>query len=166
MAQEWREPEGEKFALGSVDEQAHWQAEYTRIVNDVRERAQGEIGEDEINKARTLGLRLPRADVLYKVRGRARYAANISMDGMLHARFVRSPEPHARILKIDVSKAENAPGVRGIITAKEIPDDRLLIGTLTDDTPVLARDKVRYATEPVVAIAADTVQAAEQACQL
>lgn len=166
MAEEWREPEGEKFALGSVDEQAHWQAEYARIVNDVRERAQGEIGEDEINKARTLGLRLPRADVLYKVRGRARYAANVSMDGMLHARFVRSPHPHARILKIDVSAAENAPGVRAVITAKEIPDDRLLIGTLTEDTPVLARDKVRYATEPVVVIAADTVEAAEQACQL
>ena len=166
MAEEWREPEGEKFALGSVDEQAYWQAEYARIVNDVRERAQGEIGEDEINKARTLGLRLPRADVLYKVRGRARYAANVSMDGMLHARFVRSPHPHARILKIDVSEAENAPGVRAVITAKEIPDDRLLIGTLTEDTPVLARDKVRYATEPVVAIAADTVEAAEQACQL
>ena len=163
---DWREPEGEKFALGTVEEQAHWQAEYHRLVRDAVERERAFSGRDADADPRTIGMRIPRNDALYKVRGRARYAGNVEMEGMLHGRFVRSPHPHARILKIDTSRAEAAPGVRGVLTGAEIPGDRLLVGPIADDTPILARDKVRFAGEPVVAIVAETERQAEAACLL
>lgn len=161
MAEQWREPGGEKFALGSLEEQAHWQAEYHRIVGEVRSRTGSK---DTLSRSSTVGERLPRNDVIYKVRGRARYAANIPMKGELHCRFVRSTQPHAKILRVDVSNAWRVPGVKAILTASDIPDERLLVGTIKDDTPIFAKDKVRYAGEPIVAIAAETVAAADEAC--
>ncbi len=163
---DWREPEGEKFALGTIEEQAHWQAEYHRLVRETVERERALRPADGGADPRTIGMRIPRNDALYKVRGRARYAGNIEMEGMLHGRFVRSPHPHARILKVDTSAAEAAPGVKGVLTAAEIPDGRLLVGPISDDTPILARDKVRFAGEPVVAIVAETERQAEAACLL
>jgi CO/xanthine dehydrogenase Mo-binding subunit len=166
MTDHHQEPEGEKFALGSIEEQAHWRRTYHDIVGEIRRDIHRGDDQEFVDAARTLGEGLPRHDVLYKVRGQARYAANIEMEGALHCRFVRSEHPHARILSVDVSRAAAAPGVKAVLTGADIPDDRLLIGTLTDDTPVLARDKVRFAGEPVVAIAAETLEAAEQACLL
>lgn len=161
----WTEPEGEKFALGTAQSQKYWQVEYHRIVTEVLGEPGG--GSGVVAGAEgTVGLRLPRNDVLYKVRGKARYAANIPMGGALHCRYLRSPHAHARILRLDVSRAREAPGVRAILTAADIPQDRLLVGTLTDDTPILAADRVRYAGEPVVAIAAETARQAEDACLL
>ena len=164
MTKQWQEPDGEKFALGSRDEQNHWQSEYHRIVGEARSEIHRDDTDKLDNRARTVGERLPRNDVLYKVRGRARYAANLEVDNALHCRFVRSEVPHARIVSIDVSAAWKVPGVKAILTAEDIPEDRLLIGTIVDDTPVLAKDKVRFAGEAVVAIAAETLAAAEQAC--
>lgn len=164
MGQQWTEPAGEKFALGSLDEQRHWQHEYHRIVGTVRAELHGAGSEALGNVSGVVGERLPRNDVLYKVRGKARYAANIPMEGALHCRFVRSMHPHARITGIDVSKAWNVPGVKAILTADDIPEDRLLTGTIKDDTPILAKHKVRYAGEPIVAVAAESVAAADEAC--
>ncbi len=166
MPPTWSEPEGEKFALGTPEEQAHWQNEYYRIVSEAAERTPGDEGEAFDGDGPWVGMRLPRNDALYKVRGRARYAANLSPEGMLHCRFVRSEHPHARILNVDVSKARVAPGVRGVLTATDIAPERLLIGTLTEDTPVLAGDRVRFAGEPIVAIAAESAAEADAACLL
>ena len=165
MVGKWREPEGEKFALGAAEEQALWQAGYRTIVKRVREELHGGTF-DTAADATTVGERLPRNDVLYKVRGKARYAANVPMEGTLHCRFVRSIHPHARIRKVDVSKARGIPGVQAILTGADIPVERLYVGTLTDDTPILALDKVRYMGEPIVAIAADSVETADRACEL
>ena len=85
--------EGEKFALGTAAEQAPWQEEFHRIIAEARD---GAPGPDTADPSRNIGLRLPRNDVLYKVRGRAKYAANISLDGMLHGAFARSPHACAR----------------------------------------------------------------------
>ncbi|MCP4979885.1 MAG: AMP-binding protein [Gammaproteobacteria bacterium] len=156
--------EGENFALESALDQLPWQNEYHRLVNDVRDQsvASKVIG----NQARNVGCRLPRNDALYKVRGKARYAGNLYLENMLHGRYVRSTEPHARIISIDTSTAEQLPGVRGVMTARDIPPDRLLVGTHDDDTPILAKDRVRYVGEPIVAIVADTLAAANEACEL
>ena len=135
MPTRWTEPEGEKFALGALEEQEHWQSEYYRIVSETSEQTRSTEA-DAFNGAQPwVGLRLPRNDALYKVRGMARYAANLSPDGMLHCRFVRSEHPHARLLNIDVSRARTAPGVCAVLTAADIAPERLLIGTLTEDTP-------------------------------
>ena len=166
MPTRWTEPEGEKFALGALEEQEHWQSEYYRIVSEASEQTRSAQEGAFDGDGPWVGLRLPRNDALYKVRGMARYAANLSPAGMLHCRFVRSEHPHARLLNIDVSKARTAREVCAVLTAADIAPERLLIGTLTEDTPVLAGDRVRYAGEPIVAIAAESAAAADDACQL
>ena len=147
--------EGEKFALGTAKEQEPWQRAYRELIDGV-------ISGD----GHYVGRSLPRLDVLYKVRGKARYAANLSMPDMLHGRFVRSIHPYARIKRVDVSRAAGAPGVQCVLTATDIPPDRLLVGSLTKDTPILALDIVRHVGEPIVAIAADTLDAANAAAEL
>lgn len=153
---------GAKFDFGSAAEEARWQREYARIVGGVR----AEAAAGAAPATRHVGHSIPRLDVLYKVRGKARFAANIALPGMLHGRFVRSDQAHARLKRVDPAAARRAPGVRAVLTAADIPEDRLLVGPLFDDTPILARDRVRYIGEPIAAIAADTEAAAESACQL
>jgi CO/xanthine dehydrogenase Mo-binding subunit len=147
---------GEKFALGTEAEQDPWQRAYRTIVKEFE-------GEGDRNY---VGRSVPRNDVLYKVRGKAKYAANISMPGMLHARFVRSTHPYARIKRVNVSKAKALPGVRCVLTGADIPDDRLNVGSLVKDTPILAKTIVRHVGEPIVAIAADTLAIAQAATEL
>ena len=115
--------------------------------------------------ARTVvGKPVPRLDGLDKVRGAARYTADLQMEGMLYGKALRSPYPHARILRVDVSKARALPGVHAVVTAQDIPD--LLVGRQLRDEPVLARDKVRFAGEKVVAVAAESLDIAEEALGL
>ena len=66
-----------------------------------------------------IGHNYPKVDGEAKVTGRAQYAGDMSMPGMLHAKFVRSPHPHARILGIDTSEAEKLSGVKAVITGKD-----------------------------------------------
>ncbi|SVD55922.1 uncharacterized protein METZ01_LOCUS408776, partial [marine metagenome] len=87
MTGDWKEPEGEKFALGSLEQQAHWQSEYHRIVGKVREEMRQGDPQQFADTSKTFGEGLPRNDVLYKVRGQARYVANIPMEDALHCLF-------------------------------------------------------------------------------
>ena len=148
--------EGEKFALGTEDEQRPWQEAYRALVQSF----------DAEKDYRYIGRSVPRNDVLYKVRGKAKYAANITLPEMLHGRFVRSTHPYARIKRVDVSQASAVPGVRCVLTASDIPDERLKVGSLFKDTPILAKDIVRHVGEPIVAIAADTLEIAHAAAAL
>ena len=70
---------------------------------------------------RGIGLRIPRQDAPEKVAGKTQYVADLQLPGMLQARLLRSPHAHARIKKIDTSKAKALPGVRAILTASDIP---------------------------------------------
>jgi xanthine dehydrogenase molybdenum-binding subunit len=70
---------------------------------------------------RVVGSRAIRVDGLDKVLGRQRYAFDVSLPGMLHAKILRSPHPHAKIRKIDTSKAEAMPGVKAVITFEDVP---------------------------------------------
>src|SRR5262245_653689 len=105
-----------------------------------------------------------RIDGVEKVSGEARYAADIVRPGMLHARILRSPLPHARIVSIDTSRASALAGVRAVLTGRDLPD--YLIGRSMRDMPILARDKVRFVGEKVAAVAADTVEIADEAIGL
>jgi CO/xanthine dehydrogenase Mo-binding subunit len=111
-----------------------------------------------------VGLAIPRADGAEKVTGRTEYVADLKPKGMLHAKLLRSPHAHARIKKIDTSKARALPGVRAVLTAKDIP-------TLKRKAPtrahaVLAIDRVVFAGQPVAAVAADEPAIAEEALDL
>ena len=69
---------------------------------------------------KVLGTRPVRHDGLDKVTGHANYGADLSLPGMLHAKFLRSPHAHARILSIDTSGAQAMPGVKAVITGRRI----------------------------------------------
>lgn len=99
-----------------------------------------------------------------KVTGRARYTADVHLPGTLWGKLLRSSYPHARILRIDASRARALPGVHAIITGQDIPD--ALFGGRMWDMPVLARDQVRFTGERVAAVAAETPQIAEEAITL
>lgn len=99
-----------------------------------------------------------------KVTGRARYTADITLPGMLWGKCLRSPFPRARIMSIDVSRAKALPGVYTVITGADLPDRR--IGRFFLDMPVLARDVVRFVGEKVVAVAAESLDIAEEALTL
>ena len=111
-----------------------------------------------------VGKSVPRLEGGEKVSGKLRYAADIEIPGALSAKILRSPLPHARIVKVDTSKAANFPGVRCIITAADIPP--VMVGLRMKDMPLLARDRVRYVGEPVATVAADSVEIAEAALGL
>ena len=99
-----------------------------------------------------------------RVTGVARYTDDLRFPGMLFARILRSPHPHARILKIDVSRALAIPGVVAIITGKDLATRYGILPVGQDET-ALAVDKVRYIGEGVAAVAAETVEAAERALE-
>ncbi len=113
---------------------------------------------------RTIGKTLPRVEGYGKVTGQTRYAADLSFDGLLWAKVLRASLPHARIDKIDSSKAEKLPGVRAVITGADVRD--IFVGSRIKDQPVLAHDKVRMAGDAVAAVAADTEAIAEEAIAL
>ena len=99
-----------------------------------------------------------------KVTGAARYAADVAMPGMLHAAYVTSPYPHARIGSVDVSAARKLPGVRAVLTGADTKPGRL--GRRLQDWPILCWDRVLFIGDRVAAIAADTAAIADEAAQL
>lgn len=115
-----------------------------------------------------------RHDATDKVTGRAQYGADIRLPGMLYGAMLRSPHAHARILSIDTSKAESYPGVRAVVTAKDLPDVESKVADLGEGTinlrhqsnNVLARDKVLYFGHAVAAVAAINLHVAEEAAAL
>lgn len=96
-----------------------------------------------------------------KVTGRARYTSDVGLPGMLYARFLLSPHPHARIISIDTSAAKAVPGVHAVLTGQDIGDRRF--GRYLYDWPVLAYDRVLFVGERVAAVAAETREAADEA---
>ena len=111
-----------------------------------------------------VGKGIPKVDAQVKATGQAKYAVDVVLPRMLHGKFLRSPYAHARILSIDTSKAEKLPGVKKVITAKDLPEGNCGIFVL--DQPPLARDKVCYVGDEVAAVAAETEEIAEEALDL
>ncbi|HZU05972.1 MAG TPA: xanthine dehydrogenase family protein molybdopterin-binding subunit [Chloroflexota bacterium] len=111
-----------------------------------------------------VGKRVLRVDGFEKVTGLGKYVADISLPGMLIGKVLRSPLPHARIVRIDTSRARRVPGVRAVVTAEDTP--KRYWGAFIKDQPILAIDKVRYVGEEVAAVAALTEEGAEEALAL
>ncbi len=112
----------------------------------------------------SIGKAQPRVEGYGKVTGQTKYAADLPFEGLLWAKVLRSPLPHARIVKIDTSKAKALTGVRAVLTGADVAD--IYVGTRVKDQPVLAQDKVRTAGDAVAAVAADTAAIAEDAVGL
>jgi len=121
---------------------------------------------------RVVGKSSAHHDFVDKVKGSLHYAADWQLPGMLFARVVRSQVPSARILSIDASEARALPGVISVLTADDVPNNRVVemasggIAELEVPMPVLAADRVRYLGEPVALVAAATQQIADEAAEL
>ena len=107
----------------------------------------------------------PRVDAWEKVTGRATYAGDVYLPGMLMCKILASTRSHARIVSIDTSRAEALPGVRSVITGQDFPDVRFGSGALKDRY-IMARDRVYYIGEPVAAVAAEDEITAQEAVDL
>lgn len=120
-----------------------------------------------------IGQRTIRPDGADKVTGRAQYSADYNMPGMIWGKILRSPHAHARIRGIDTSKAEALPGVKAVVTAKDIVDfplDKSVMLGIQDMRwmcrNVMAREKALFHGHPVAAVAAINEEVAAAACAL
>src|SRR3989454_9671486 len=121
-----------------------------------------------------VGTRPIRRDGLDKVRGHAKYGADVHMPGLLHGKVLRSPHAHARIRSIDTSQAEALPGVKAVATARDFPiiEDRVIdLAEVQGNARmmaenILAHAKTLYKGHAVAAVAATSPHIAEEALTL
>lgn len=114
--------------------------------------------------ASTLGTSVPQVNARSKVLGRAQYAGDLKIAGMLHGKVLRSPYPHARIARIDATQALALPGVKAVVTGADGP--QVPWGVHHKERLTLARDVVRFAGEEVAAVAATSEEIARDALDL
>lgn len=116
-------------------------------------RASGRVGDSPV-----------RPDAPAKVQGSFAFSSDLHAEGMLWGSTLRSPHPHARIRRLDVSPALTIPGVACALTAADVPGTATY-GLISADQPVLASDVVRFVGEPVAVVAADHPDTARQAAR-
>ncbi|MEV0258275.1 molybdopterin cofactor-binding domain-containing protein [Streptomyces sp. NPDC050732] len=114
---------------------------------------------------RGVGESVRRPDGRLKVRGDFAYASDLRWEGMVWGATLRSPHPHARILRLDTTRAMRLPGVVAVLTHEDVPGRRLY-GMKVADQPVLAGDRVRHQGEPVALVAAEHPETARRALRL
>jgi len=112
-----------------------------------------------------IGQPLPMTDAPAKVTGLGKYADDLAVPGMLFGKILHSPHPHARIRSIDASKAEALPGVKTVATGRDAPNPYGIL-PIGHDERVFALDKVRYIGDNLAAVAATSLEIAEQALDL
>lgn len=112
-----------------------------------------------------VGTRQRRVDGRGKVTGRARFAEDCNVAHQLSGRVLRAAHPHARILRIDTSRAKTLPGVVAVLTASDIPGSKVF-GIVRQNQYILATDRVRFLGDGVALIAAESRSRAEEALAL
>ncbi|MBX2997366.1 MAG: xanthine dehydrogenase family protein molybdopterin-binding subunit [Caldilineaceae bacterium] len=110
----------------------------------------------------SVGKRHSRVDGPEKVTGRARYSYDIRLPGQLYAKVLRSPHPHARITRIDTSKAERLNGVHAVLSSANVSDE---ITFYEEESPLFSKT-VRFVGDEVAAVAAASEEIAEDALRL
>lgn len=118
---------------------------------------------------KAVGARLPRYDGIAHVTGQTRYAADVPAADALHVQVLRSPHHHAKIARLDTRRAANHPGVRAVITHRDVPRNvygHLEPAGIPGDEPLLADGEVRYRGQPIVAVAAEDLDSAQEAVRL
>ncbi|MGH9892684.1 MAG: xanthine dehydrogenase family protein molybdopterin-binding subunit, partial [bacterium] len=115
-------------------------------------------------KLQVVGRPMPRIEGPEKVSGKTLYTADVQLPGLLWGKCLRSPYPHARIVRVNAEKAKRVKGVSAVLTGADLPPFR--VGLSLQDSPILAQGKVRFAGEKVAAVAAIDLDAAEEALSL
>lgn len=127
-----------------------------------------------MNRMNVVGHSVERPDAYDKVTGGKGYPVNVKLPGMLHAKILRSPYAHARIVGIDASRAEKLPGVKAVLLSKDVPQVKFCpvffvpvdAPSMVLDFDVMNGEVVRYVGQPVAAVAATTAEIAEAALSL
>ena len=118
---------------------------------------------EESRMASPVGRSVPRTDAGEKVTGAAQFTDDLQFGpGLLYGRLVRSPHPHARILRVDVSRALEMAGVKAVATGADTPG---FIGLYLKDRHILCTDRVRYVGDPVAGVVAVSEEIAEEAAR-
>jgi putative selenate reductase molybdopterin-binding subunit len=125
----------------------------------------------KIEQWHSVGKPEPKVDAIKLVQGKPAFTADIELRGLLHAKVLHSPHAHARIKKIDTSRAKTLPGVAAVLTWQDIP--RVVFSTAGQSDPIpgpldtFSLDhKVRFVGDRVAMVAAESPEIAEQALQL
>ena len=134
---------------------------YSKILDAAQKVARGSGNGRPETVTGAIGTNYVRVDAEEKVTGRALYAEDIQLPRMIYGVVVRSPYPHARIKSIDTSEAEKMPGVRAVVTGRDL--EMGYYGIDLQDQQMFALDKVRFIGEPVAAVAARTPDMAREA---
>jgi len=111
-------------------------------------------------KFKIIGRRQPKIDAWERVSGKAKFASDIYLPGMLYAKILRSPYPHAKVVNIDVERAKALPGVKAVLTFKEVPSYRWHA-----DMPILT-DTARFEGDDIAVVAAVDEERAGEAIDL
>ncbi len=111
-------------------------------------------------KLKIVGKRQPKVDAWERVSGKAKFASDIYLPGMLFAKILRSPYPHAKVLNIDIGKAKSLPGVKVILTPKDMPPFRW-----HPDMPILT-DIARFEGDDIAVVAAVDEERTREAIDL
>jgi CO/xanthine dehydrogenase Mo-binding subunit len=114
----------------------------------------------------TVGTDAPRVDGPAKVTGAAQYTADVELPGLVYAKVARSVYPHANIVRIDVTRAAQLPGVVTVLTRDDLKGINPYFGPVVKDQPIVAIDKVRYVGDIVAAVVAEERDIAEEAVSL
>lgn len=112
-----------------------------------------------------IGRPRPRPDAAERVTGRAHYTGDLTLPGQLWCRLLRSPHPHARIVRIDTAAARALPGVAAVLVGADLPTPYGIL-PVSQDEEALCTSKVRYVGDPVAAVAATDEETAERAAAL
>ena len=113
-----------------------------------------------------IGQSRPKIDAWAKVTGETKYADDLVLPRMAYGKLLRSPHPHARIVRIDTTRAAALPGVYAVITGHDLPRVKFGILPVSQDEEALCTDKVRMVGDPVAAVAAVDEETAERATEL
>ncbi|MFH1908788.1 MAG: 2Fe-2S iron-sulfur cluster-binding protein, partial [Chloroflexota bacterium] len=142
-----------------------------RAATVMRREEVGKLVDWEIGKYETVGKPVPKVDAVKLAQGKPAFAADFEKRGLLHAKVLHSPHAHARINKIDASKARALPGVAAVLTWQDIP--RVVYSTAGQSDPIPGPldsfsldNKVRFVGDRVAFVAAETPEIAEQALRL
>jgi CO/xanthine dehydrogenase Mo-binding subunit len=115
-----------------------------------------------MNKKKYVGRSIVRKDGEEKVKGSSIYTDDIILSGLLFAGVYRSNVESGKIIKLGIEKAKKVPGVKAVLTYKDIPG-RNLVPVVFDDQPLLVEKRIRYYGEPIALIAAESYEAIEEA---
>ena len=145
---------------------------YRKIVEAIRATARGGVpkrtpeGQRPAGAPRVVGRSVPRVDGIEKVTGRARYVSDLTVPGMAHAKVLRSPYPHARVVRVDLTRARAHPGVLAALAGADLTWCDPYFGPAFRDRPILACDVARHEGEPVAAVVAVDEATASAALEL